>query len=339
MTGARVARWLGGVALLFGAAYPVPAPANDSSAELSVGGLVFTRNAEVSVESEELIITPDTVTVRYRFLNQTASPVTVTVAFPLPDIDLSDPDTNYAFPTNDPVNFVGFQTKVDGKPVNFTIRQRAVLDGKDVTDKLRAIGIALLPVGAQSVQFNSLPENQVKQLVDGRFILPQGTSQSGQPIYVGTWTVKTSVVRQQTFPPGQPVAVEHTYRTSVGISFDTVLRDGLRRNPGVAPQVQHYRTAYCIQDDFLRSVDRLAGAAEANTQKLQERRISYVLTTGANWAGPIKDFHLVVDKGKPDRIVSFCGDNIKKISPTTFEIRQQDFTPDRDLKILIVGRS
>jgi hypothetical protein len=69
-----------------------------------------------------------------------------------------------------------------------------------------------------------------------------------------------------------------------------------------------------------------------------ERRISYVLKTGANWAGPIKTFHLVVDKGQPDRIVSFCGDGIKKISPTAFEMRASNFTPTRDLNILIVGR-
>ena len=72
------------------------ARANDSSAELAVGGLVFTKNADVSIESEDLTITPDTVTVRYVFLNQSASPVTLTVAFPLPDIDLAD-GANVAF--------------------------------------------------------------------------------------------------------------------------------------------------------------------------------------------------------------------------------------------------
>ena len=69
-----------------------------------------------------------------------------------------------------------------------------------------------------------------------------------------------------------------------------------------------------------------------------ERRIAYVLTTGANWAGPIGDFHLVVDKGAPDSLVSFCGDGVKKISPTQFELRHANFTPSRDLNILILYR-
>jgi hypothetical protein len=314
-----------------------PSQANDSSAELAVGGLVFTKNADVSIESEDLTITPDNVTVRYVFLNQSASPVTLTVAFPLPDIDLAD-GANIAFPTGDPANFVGFSTKIDGKPINFTINQRATLDSKDVTATLRDMGIALLPIGARQLKINELPQQTRDRAVAAGFLTQSGTNDKGEPLYEPTWTLKTSVVRQQVFPPGKPVAVEHRYRTSVGLSFDSVLRQGLRQNKALESEVQRYKTNYCILDDFLRSVDRLAGVDEANKARIVERRISYVLKTGANWAGPIKTFHLVVDKGEPDRIVSFCGDGVKKISPTVFEMRASDFTPIRDLNILIVGR-
>jgi len=313
------------------------ARANDSSAELAVGGLVFTKNADVSIESEDLTITPDTVTVRYVFLNQSPSPVTLTVAFPLPDIDLAD-GANVAFPTGDPVNFVGFSTKIDGKPITFTVNQRATLDSKDVTATLRDMGIALLPIGARQLKINELPQQTRDRAVTAGLLLQSGTNDKGEPLYEPTWTLKTSVVRQQTFPPGKPVSVEHRYRTSVGLSFDSVLRQGLRQKKGLESEVQRYKTNYCILDDFLQSVDKLAGAEEANKAKILERRISYVLKTGANWAGPIKSFHLVVDKGQPDRIVSFCGDGVKKISATAFEMRASDFTPTRDLNIIIVGR-
>src|SRR5438105_6267903 len=131
--------------------------ANDTSAELAIGGLVFTKNSDVSIESENLAITPDTVTVRYVFLNQSPNPVTLTVAFPLPDIDLIDAES-VAFPTSDPVNFVGFSTKVDGKPVNFTVNQRAFLNNKEVTAALRAMGIPILPIGAQQSKITELPQ-------------------------------------------------------------------------------------------------------------------------------------------------------------------------------------
>jgi Domain of unknown function (DUF4424) len=315
-----------------------PSRANDTSAELAVGGLVFTKSADVSIESEDLTITPDNVTVRYVFVNQGAGPVTLTVAFPLPDIDLAD-GANVAFPTSDPVNFVGFSTKVDGKPINFTIDQRAMLDSKDITGKLREMGIPLLPIGARQLKINELPQQTRDRAVTAGLLVQSGTNDKGEPLYEPTWTLKTSVVRQQTFPPGKPVSVEHRYRTSVGMSFDTVLRQGLRQKKALESEVQRYKTNYCILDDFLKSIDRLAGADEANKTKILERRISYVLKTGANWAGPIKNFHLVVDKGQPDRIVSFCGDGVKKISPTAFEMRASDFTSTRDLNIVIVGRN
>jgi hypothetical protein len=67
-----------------------------------------------------------------------------------------------------------------------------------------------------------------------------------------------------------------------------------------------------------------------------EQRIDYILTTGANWAGPIGDFHLTVDKGQTNAIISFCGDGVTKTGPTRFEVRRKNFTPTADLHILIL---
>ena len=70
---------------------------------------------------------------------------------------------------------------------------------------------------------------------------------------------------------------------------------------------------------------------------LMEHRLDYVLTTGGNWAlGTIGDFKLMIDRGDRANIVSFCGDNVKKTGPTTFEITAKDYYPDKDLKILIL---
>ena len=61
-----------------------------------------------------------------------------------------------------------------------------------------------------------------------------------------------------------------------------------------------------------------------------------MLKTGANWAGPIGQFRMVVDKQYPDNLISFCGDGVKKTGPTTFEITAKDVTPQQDLSILIL---
>src|SRR5579864_6640266 len=261
-----VAALLAGCAALSWDAASAPSRANDTSAELAIGGLVFTKNSDVSIESEDLAITPATVTVRYVFLNQSPNPVMLTVAFPLPDIDLIDAET-VAFPTSDPVNFVGFSTKVDGKPVNFTINQRAFLNTKDVTATLRGMGIPFLPIGAQQSKISELPQLTRDRAVAEGLLAPSGTNDKGETFYEPRWTLKTSVVRQQTFPPGKPVTVEHRYRTSIGMSFDSVLRQGLRQAKGMESEVQRYKANYCIPDDFLKSLDKLAGADEANKAK------------------------------------------------------------------------
>ena len=69
---------------------------------------------------------------------------------------------------------------------------------------------------------------------------------------------------------------------------------------------------------------------------LPDRRIDYVLTTGANRRTPIGSIRHVVDKGAPGNLVSFCGEGVRRLSPTRFEMRKSNWRPDRDLKVLIV---
>jgi hypothetical protein len=40
-----------------------------------------------------------------------------------------------------------------------------------------------------------------------------------------------------------------------------------------------------------------------------------VLVTEANWKAPIGDFHMVIDKGAPANLVSFCGTGVRKTGP------------------------
>lgn len=316
-----------------------PASANDSSVEMAVGGVTFTQSPDVSMEEEVLTITPDTVTVLYRFVNQATLPVTLTVGFPLPEIDLADQDVFYAIPGSDPVNFVDFKTKIDGKPIKFDVVQRARLGGKDVTAAIRAAGLPIALIGADTQQhIAALTPEARASLIQSGLLVPIGSDEKGDQLYGPAWLVTTAFTRKQVFAPGQVVNVEHRYKTSLGASQDTVLRKALRNSDGMSATIERYRKDYCLPDDFFGGLDKLAGSDPANTAKVQERRIAYVLKTGANWSGPIKNFRLVVDKGKPDRLVSFCFDNVKKISPTAFEASLENFTPTQDLKILLIGK-
>ena len=313
-----------------------PGRANDSIAEMSIGGLQLARTDAIAMESERLKISLDAVDVHYRFSNVSGKPLTVTVAFPLPDIDLAEAE-NISLPSADPVNFVDFKTRVDGQPVALTIDQRAMLGTTDVSDQLRRLKVPLLPIGSRELRPADLPAATQKEMIAASLLTPMGSDERGRPRYAPGWSVKTSAVREQTFPADRPVVVEHHYRPSVGGSPDTILRKGLRQNKALAAEVARYRKDYCITDAFLSELDKRAGAGAANTAGLGERRINYVLKTGANWAGPIKSFRLTIDKGAPDRLVSFCAGRLKP-DANGADYVATDFKPDADLKILVIGR-
>lgn len=69
----------------------------------------------------------------------------------------------------------------------------------------------------------------------------------------------------------------------------------------------------------------------------EEERIDYVLVTGANWKSPIGDFHMVIDKGAPANLVSFCGTGVRKTGPTAFEVHYTNFTPTGNVSVLILN--
>ena len=239
------------------------ARANDSAAELSIGGLQFVRTNDIAMESEDLRISLDRVAVRYQFANTSGKPVTLTVAFPLPDIDLSDAD-NLALPSTDPVNFVDFETKIDGVPAKFQIDQRAMVGDRDVSAQLGQFKLPLLPIGSHEIRIADLPEATRAKLVDQGLLMPVRTDDKGRQQYAVAWVAKTSAVRQQTFPPERGVIVEHQYRPSVGTSSDTILRRTFRYNKSLSAEVERYRKDYCVSDAFLAQLDERAGNGVVN---------------------------------------------------------------------------
>ena len=313
------------------------ARANDSAAELSIGGLQFVRTNDIAMESEDLRISLDRVTVRYQFANTSGKPVTLTVAFPLPDIDLSEAE-NIALPSTDPVNFVDFETRIDGIPAQFQIDQRAMVGDRDVSALLDQFKLPRLPIGSREIRIADLPEATRAKLADQGLLMPVRTDDKGRQQYDVAWVVRTSAVRQQTFPPERKVIVEHQYRPSVGTSPDSILRWILRHNKSLSPEVERYRKEYCVSDAFLAQLDKRAGNGVPNVSMIAERRINYVLKTGANWAGPIRSFKLTIDPGATDRLVSFCPGQLKPTAPNALEFTATNFKPEGDLKILIVGR-
>lgn len=316
----------------------VPAPANDSTASFAAGGLVLTMTNDIAMRSEDLSVSTKEIRVAYVFRNTSDAAVTTTVAFPVPEIPAS-PYSDIAIPFDDPANPLGFTTRVDGRPVAMALDQKAMLDGRDVTATLTALGIPLAPQDAKAGEaLDALPEQKQDELIAARIAEPEefdagkGWERHLRPL----WSWSGTYHWEQRFEPGRDLKVEHRYQPSVGGSVATLLE----MKDSYPDEVKAMREKYCIDDAFMRALEKRSAEAKRRNSDygyaFSQASFDYVLTTGANWSEPIGAFRLTVDKGASENLVSFCADGVAKISPTTFEVRHENFIPKHDLAVLIL---
>jgi hypothetical protein len=297
------------------------------------------RNPDVEMRSEDLHISAQEIRVRYSFFNKSIRNVTVLVAFPMPDMKIDGPDDNISFPTNDPVNLLDFSTSVNGKPTEIKVEQRVIAVGIDRTQYLRSLGLPLAPhLSSTNEALDRLPPEKWDELL--RFGLAEteeyDLGRGMQRHLAPRWTLQTTYYWEQTFPAMAETLIEHRYRPSVGGSVQTSLGSP---NEASEPWYKDYHDRYCLDADFSAAVQRARTAAGSKfSAPFSEQRIDYILKTGANWSGPIKQFRLVVDKGDADSLVSFCGQGVKKIGDTQFEMTKVDFVPEGNLSILILKK-
>lgn len=321
------------VPLLLAAMVPNPVHANDTAAVLGAGGLELTTSKDIVMASEDLYLSPSQIRVRYAFRNESNRDITTTVAFPLPEVEQSYNAEIVFLPVEDRENFVDFSVAVDGQLIKPKLEQKAVADdGADVTAAIAKVG---LPVNAQlpgwQEKARALPDEAWQQLIK------QGLIEADDPgdrsaDFTPTWKLRATFHWEQTFPAGKTIAVDHRYKPIVG---------GVDRFDG-GNEFNDYKD-YCLDDQGKAGVRRLLKQAQAAAQADPQKNpaipgpveVSYVLTTGANWKGPIGDFHLTVDKEKPHAVLSLCMSGLKKTGPTTFEVRQTNFTPREDIRFMV----
>lgn len=324
--------------LVFLLAAAFPARANDSTAELTVGGLVFVPNPDVEMRAEDLYVSAREVRVQYRFFNKADRDVTVLVAFPMPEIRIEHQDANIAVPTEDPVNLLDFRTEANGAPVATKVEQRVIALGIDRTRHLAELGIPLAPhLRSTGEALDRLPRARWDELLRlGLAEIEEYDIGQGMRAHLAPrWALQTTFYWEQTFPSRAETVIAHRYRPSVGATAGTSV--GVRHAEN-EPHMAGYRRKYCIDRDFLAAVERARVAAKAETPPFFEERIDYVLRTGANWSGPIASFRLVVDKGDADSLISFCGEGVRRIGATQFEMRKTDYVPEGNLSVLILKR-
>ncbi len=283
-----------------------PCTANDTSAGLDAGGLVFLKSEVIQIESEVLTISPEIVEIDYVFANPSAVDVTTIVAFPLPDLNLADmAHSPSSIPFRGRQNFVGFRTWVDGKEIKLNSEVHAILDdGRDIAKDLQSLGVNIF-----TEQDAIKPETRSQLLKLGALV------DGGYDDIFPVWTAKTSYYWTQTFPAGKDLHIHHRY--SAG-ALERLTRDR--------------EEEWCTDDAYKAAFAKLP---QEETGYVRGKAVRYVLKTGANWAGPIGDFTLKLDKAAA-ALVSTCP--IPGLTLTrqgnAFVAHAEKFTPKGDLDVL-----
>lgn len=307
-----------------------PSGANDSSATMGAGGLVYTTSSKIRIEREKLTISEDEITVAYDFFNEGDEDISTLVAFPLPDLDF-DGDWNYSIRSTDPINWIGFKVTVDGKEIKPQVQARATRFGIDVTEVLTRYGIAVTMLsGADDViaideRLSALsPEAKAELLRYGVVDWTSSWGANNVPMPTYHWTSQITFYWFQTFPAGKIFRVEHRYKPVPGLSFVT----------SGALEEEYLQREFCI--DKAQSKAILSKLKTEQEEMMNGINLRYVVVTAGNWLGPIGKFSMTIDKGDPGAIIATCWKGLKPASPQSLAFEEENFQPEDDVNILLI---
>ena len=149
------------------------------------------------------------------------------VAFPLPEVRISEQDQNISLPTEDAVNLLAFETKVNGQPVATRVEQRVFAVGIERTQYLRDLGIPLAPhVRATGEALDKLPPEKWEELLRlGLAEVEEYDIGKGMQKHLAPrWALKTTFYWEQTFPAQKEIVIEQKGNSSYVLQLDNGLR-------------------------------------------------------------------------------------------------------------------
>jgi hypothetical protein len=334
--------------------------ANDSASELAAGGIVLVKNDVIAMQREDLVLSPSEVRVRYEMGNDSGKPVTLRVAFPMPEMPAWSPGGFHTATSprgimlpqrvlSEP-NFMGFRVWADGRELTPEVEIRATLpDGRDIAAAVQAIGG--LPLVLRSGLF-ALPDDPELDVATRRRLSELGAIEElPDRAYQLLWTTRITFHWMQTFAPGVTV-VEHSYRPILGFGYVGFAGQGGALFAGPDSDAA---SVFCVDaagQQTLRSLGQQARAkrlakGEPEFSELFGYTLGYVLQTAKNWRGPIGTFHLTVkgdpippapwSGGGPTLAMYFCSPvPLTSGTPLVREGEARDFVPMSDLRVLFV---
>lgn len=249
--------------------------ANDGAAEVGAGGIELRRERRVAMKREKLFISPSRVAVDYDFLNESSDDVVTEVAFPVPE-------TRWCIACWVRL-FEGFKAWVDEKPIEIAVDARAMLDGKDVTETLRAAGLDISGFGKVDESQAGRGKSQIELLSRQKLVELRALGLIADDAPYPKWSVNVTYHWNQRFPAGRVIHIRHEYKPAVGSQL-------------------HIEPRY-LDDACADAATRKAVPKDVTLTRAEW--VKYILTTANTWKTPIGEFELVVEAPK-GALASFC---------------------------------
>lgn len=343
-----------------------PAAANDGFAGFTSTGLEFQKTDDIAMQSEDLYISPTDIRVDYVFKNTSSADVSGVVAFPMPPFAVSTflfSPTQFSAKELDKENPLDFTATVDGQAVAVKADRRAYVPkpipepenpdapyvpppasaeyddpGIDITEELTAAGIplsydpeVLFPI------LDKLPEDKLKPLIDKGY-LGKDDANGPELRWIPGWAISTRYYWEQTFKAGAETKISHAYKAhpSGGLFYWydwTKPDENWESDPNADDKAK-----YCITEAGIAEIHNALpqDPEQGNLRHGTAYTIQYVLTTANTWKGPIGTFKLTLDKKDEKSALAVCMDGIAKTGATTYTVDKQNWSPEKDLEVLVI---
>lgn len=223
-------------------------------------------------------------------------------------------------------------------------------DGKDITEVLKQKHIPLSAsyIGGYMEEPIVYRDPELKKKLSDLELI----NEIGLP----KWQTHITYCWDQVFPSQKTISVSHSYAPHPGdfwISTDTIPtkiddiklhhRDLDSEGKEENKKLSDYNISKQDIPTLLKLFDKIAFQnKKADTiggkqigYRVQE--VQYILTTGANWKGPIKSFRLeIIPPSKTCMVFASFNGTLKKAKNGNYVFTAKDFKPTKDLKILFV---
>lgn len=330
------------LSILLGVLLIRPALANDSAGTTAAGGIQFIKSSHIKMVREDLAISPARVKVNYLFQNLSDKDITTQVFFPLPPYKMLGTNLSWddeVYKSKD-APFRNFSVIVNGKTIAYQVKTQALLNGKDITATLTKAGIPLnTQLAAGQIPMDDEQSAKFKQwyakaqrlgLLDAK----------GYP----RWQKQVVYYWQQTFPAKQVITISHDYKPAAGEFYGAIWPGATVQTKSVNDVVQRMKLLFKVNlSDLVNGKLFYTWLTQQSTQPKTNGvfafiyNVDYILTTGANWAGPIQQFSLTLHYPQNSVVAynHFYDSKPEKVTtmPGKTQIVLHDFTPEQDLHI------